>query len=107
MHRPSQGGEKLWVRSEALECVQLAAAFSGGSLLPALVLGRPGQAPFTGGTPVEQTSRQQAGAKAAASCTHSRTSLHMPGGRPVTCVSRTLERSVGLTWAIRRRILPA
>ncbi len=55
-HGPGRG-ERLCVRSEALECAQLAAAFSGGSSLPALVqpwcLGRSGQALFTGGTPVE------------------------------------------------------
>ena len=50
------------MRSEALECVQLAAAFSGGSLLPAWFIGRPAQGPLRPGRPWNK-SRARAGAE--------------------------------------------
>ena len=78
------------VRSKALECVQLAAAFSPASLLagsPAIteiVLMSPG--PANAAFPASEL----AGQKAAASCTHSKAPLPPAIPHPPTFMSRTL-----------------
>ena len=74
-----------------MECVQLAAAFSGASLLAAgLFHGRParerGLAKMAKAPEAEASFRPR---KAAASCTHFKASLRTPGGMPITSVSRT------------------
>jgi hypothetical protein len=62
------------IRSEALECVQLAAAFLPASLLAGITKLFPFQLGFLC-VPARVPASKQAGAKAAASCAHSKASL--------------------------------
>jgi hypothetical protein len=100
---PTKGGAKLWSACSLLALSRTEARFRPECL------GRPGQAPFTGGTPVKEISRQQASAsgksasklaqaKAAASCTHSKASLRTTGGRPITSVLRARRETVDCMW---------
>ena len=62
------------IRSEALECAQLAAAFLPASLLAGITKLLPFQLGFLC-VPARLPASKRAGAKAAASCTHSKASL--------------------------------
>jgi hypothetical protein len=67
------------IQSEALECVQLAAAFLRASLLAGTSNTSAIRSSFSNSLPRAQVPASKlAGAKAAASCTHSKASLFTP-----------------------------
>jgi len=72
-----ENGKPVGIRSEALECVQLAAAFAPASLL-AGIRDCTESKRIQSEVVIENPASLLAGKKAAASCTHSKASLRMP-----------------------------